>query len=236
MSEPLRILIAEDEAVIARRIARLATEILGPLAGETSVASRIDDAREAIRLRAPDVLILDLNLEGEDGFDLLRDLSTRSFDTIVISADRDRALEAFSLGIRDYIPKPFSRERLAQAFQRVLAPASRTERPVEHIGVRRDGWLEFIEIGRIAWIRGAGTRSELVLTGGEVVPHDKMLDRLEGMLPQRFERIHKSFIADVARIRRLVAHEGSRYSVELDDGTVLPVGRSRVSSLRARLA
>src|SRR6185436_8600213 len=119
---------------------------------------------------------------------------------------------------------------------RVLTPASRSERAIEHIGVRRDGAVEFLPVERVIYIRGAGTRSELVLAGGRTVLHDKMLDRLEGVLPSRFERIHKSYIVDTRRIRRLVSSIGSRYSVVLEDGTELPVGRTRVADLRARLA
>jgi DNA-binding LytR/AlgR family response regulator len=228
--------IAEDEAVIARRIARLTADILGPAGAEILIAPGISEARESIERDAPELLILDLNLEGDDGFHLVRELSVRSFDTIVISAHRERALEAFEYGVRDFIAKPFTRERLEQALRRVLAPATRGERPIEHIGVRREGAVEFISVEKVMFIRGAGTRSELIVTGGRTVLHDKLLDRLEGVLPPRFERIHKSYIVDIARVRRLFAQEGSRYSVELVDGTVLPVGRTRVAALRARLA
>jgi two-component system response regulator LytT len=221
--------------VIARRVARMTADILGPGGSQISIAPRISEAREAIQRDAPELLILDLNLEGDDGFELLKELSAHSFDTIVISAHRERALEAFEYGVRDFIAKPFTRERLEQALRRVLAPATRSERPIEHLGVRREGVVEFIAVEKVMFIRGAGTRSELVLAGGRTALHDKLLDRLEGVLPARFERIHKSYIVDLTRVRRLVAQEGSRYSVELVDGTVLPVGRTRVTALRSRL-
>ena len=107
---------------------------------------------------------------------------------------------------------------------------------MEHIGVRRHGEVEFIPLSSVLYIQGAGTRSEVVTAAGARLLHDRMLDRLEGTLPEHFERIHKSYLIDVRRIRRLIAQEGTRYSVELDDGTVLPVGRTRVAALRARLA
>jgi len=235
VNRPLRIVIAEDEAVVARRLARMTTEILGPLAGSITIAAGIDDARDAILRDPPELLFLDLNLEGDDGFDLLKELVVQRFDTIVVSAHRDRAIEAFDYGIRDFVPKPFSRERLERALHRVLTPSSRSERAIEHIGIRRDGAVEFISIDRVICIRGAGTRSELVLAGGRKVMHDKMLDRLEGVLPPHFERIHRSYIVDTRRIRRLVSEAGSRYSIVLEDGSVLPVGRTRVAALRARI-
>lgn len=235
MSDALRILIAEDEAVVARRIARLTAEILGPRAGAIAIVPRIDEARAAIEEAPPDLLFLDLNLEGEEGFDLLRFTSSCAFETIVVSAATNRAIEAFEYGVRDFVPKPFGRERLERALQRVLAPAVRAERAIEHLGVRRNGEVAFVRVGDIAYIRGAGTRSELVLANGTTALHDKMLDRLEGVLPEHFERIHKSYIVDVRRIARLVASPGSRYSVVLRDGTTLPVGRTRVAAVRARV-
>lgn len=235
MSDALRIVIAEDEAVVARRIARLTAEILGPRAGEIAVVPRVDEARAAIEQALPDLLILDLNLEGEEGFDLLRYTSSCAFETIVVSAATGRALEAFEYGVRDFVPKPFGRERLERALQRVLTPSVRAERSIEHLGIRRAGAVAFVRVGDIAWIRGAGTRSELILTNGTIALHDKMLDRLEGVLPDHFQRIHKSYIVDVRRISRLVASEGSRYNVVLRDGTTLPVGRTRVAAVRARV-
>lgn len=236
MSEAVHVLIVEDEAVIARRIARLTAEILGPGGASLHIAGSATEARQAILTREPDLVLLDLNLGNADGFDLLREITPQPFDTIVISADRSRALEAFSLGVRDYLPKPFSKERLEEALHRVLSPRKRSAHSVEHLGVRRHGEVEFIPLSSVLYIQGAGTRSEVVTTTGARFVHDKMLDRLEALLPDRFERIHKSYLLDVQRIRRLVAQEGSRYSVELEDGTVLPVGRTRVSALRARLA
>ncbi len=161
----LRIMIVEDEAVIARRVARLTSEILGPQAGEIVLVSGVADARRMIDEAVFDLLLLDLNLDGEDGFELLRDAATRSFDTIVISAHTTRALEAFEYGVRDFIPKPFSRDRLSRALGRVLASAPRSERSAEYLGVRANGGVEFVPLNCILYIRGAGPRSELVLNG-----------------------------------------------------------------------
>jgi DNA-binding LytR/AlgR family response regulator len=232
---PLRVMIVEDEAVIARRVARLTSEILGPQAGEIVVVSDVTDARRCIDAAAFDLLLLDLNLSGGDGFDLLRDAASRAFDTIVISAHTARAIQAFEYGVRDFVPKPFSRERLAQAFERILSPAPRAERAAEFLGIRANGGVEFVPLSRIVYIRGCGARSEIVLNGGVTRMHDRMLDRIESILPPHFERIHKSIIVDLNRVKRLVAHEGSRYSVVLHDGTTLPVGRTKLAALRDRI-
>lgn len=231
----MRIVIVEDEATIARRIARLTQEILGPDAGETVIALGLDEARAALAAPAR-ILILDLNLEGDDGFELLREASSRACDTIVVSAQRDRALEAFDYGVRDFVTKPFGRERLERALLRVLTPSARPESPVRFLGVRRRGGIDFVPIDSVRYIRGAGTYSELVLHDGTTLLHDKLLDQLESLLPEHFVRVHKSHIVDLRLVQRFLVSEGSRYEIVLHDGTALPVGRTRARSLRARLA
>lgn len=236
MKDSIRIVVAEDEAVVARRVARLTTEILGPRAAGITIVSNLEAARELLDRVSIDLLLLDLNLEGEEGFRLLRDAACAAFDTIVISAHTDRAIEAFDYGVRDFVPKPFSRERLERALLRVLSPPSRSDQPIRFLGVRRQGEVLFIPVDQVVYARGAGCRSELVLLDGRVVPHEKLLDRLEAVLPSHFERIHKSYLVDTRRIARLIAREGSRYAVRLENGEELPVGRTRVQALRQRVA
>ncbi|HWW62740.1 MAG TPA: LytTR family DNA-binding domain-containing protein [Thermoanaerobaculia bacterium] len=228
----MRIVIAEDEATIARRVARLTTEILGDAV--VTIASSHDEAVALLAANPPDLLILDLNLNGDDGFALLRHASAEAFDTIVVSAHTDRALEAFEYGVRDFVPKPFDKARLERAFERISAGA-RNERPLQLLGVRGPRGVELIAVDDVVYIRGAGTRSELVLRDGRVHLHDKLLDRLERALPPHFERVHKSFIVDVRSVTRLVTEEGSRYAVILRDGTRIPVGRTRLRAVRALL-
>ena len=221
----MRILIVEDEAAIARRIARMAVEILGD--ASTTITDNIEDARR--HLASTDILFLDLNLDGDQGFDLLR--NSPRCATIVVSACTDQALDGFKYGVRDFVPKPFSKARLELAIHRALERS----RPPEFLGVRCSGWTAFVPFEEIVFVRGAGAHSELILAGGRTVEYDHMLDRIERLLPANFQRIHKSLIVDVHRVEKLVAEEGSRYAVVLRDGTTLPVGRTRVGALRARL-
>jgi two-component system response regulator LytT len=223
----LRVVIAEDEAVIARRVARLTTDILGP-GVVIAIAPTLDEARAA----TADVLILDLNLEGRDGFDLLRDPSLRRCPTIVVSAHTERALEAFELGIRDFVPKPFGRERLEVALHRALEAAAPLE---QQFGVRDGSATRFVPVEDIVCVRADGAHCELMLTRNRTVRDDRMLDRMQHLLPPYFERVHKSFLVDIRRVARLIAQEGSRYALQLQGGLTVPVGRTRINALRSRL-
>lgn len=230
----MHVLIVEDEPMVARRLQRFTESIL-----EEDVcidaAEQPEAARDTLFEEEVDVLLLDLNLRGEDGFDLLKTSVSGSFHTIVVSAYTDRAIEAFELGVLDFVGKPFGRERLAEAFRRIKAPETRSAPPAKRLAVRKGGDVVLIDVGRVRRVQAAGSYSELILTGGTTELHDKPLSRLAALLPEDFVRIHRSHIARLSMIDRLRAHEGSRYDVRLDDGTTLPVGRTRIEALRGRL-
>jgi DNA-binding LytR/AlgR family response regulator len=92
-----------------------------------------------------------------------------------------------------------------------------------------------VEVDRILYVEGAGAYSELVLETGQRELHDKTLERVHALLPTDFERVHKSFLVRWSAVKALRTEEGSRYSVELRNGTVLPVGRTRYKELAEKL-
>jgi len=231
----VRILIVEDEPIIARRTARLTRSILGEANLTIETAEQLDAAHDALRADDIELLFLDLNLHGADGFDLLKASVAGAFHTIVISAYTDRAIEAFELGVLDFIGKPFGRERLAQALRRLRTDA-RTDPPARYLAVRTGGRVTLIDVERVHYLQGAGSYSELVLHDGSTELHDKPLKRLVTLLPGDFVRIHRSYVVRMSAVAHVHSREGSRYAVELRDGTMLPVGRTRIDAVRQRLA
>lgn len=230
----MRVLIVEDEAIIARRLERLLREILGNALGQLDILDQLHDAVDRILETPYDLVFLDLNLYGEDGFDLLRQAVSGAFHTVVVSAHTDRALEAFELGVLDFVPKPFTRERLRRAVERATGQGAGT-RALRHLAVRRAGGVHLVPIDEVVYIRGADDYAELHCSGGEVHLHDKTLAKLEALLPETFERVHRSFLVDIRRAVKIESEPGSRYRLILDDGTEIPVGRTRVKALRRRL-
>jgi len=95
----MRLLIIEDEASIMDRLTRLTRRILGCRLENLDTATTLDEAQGLLENGAFDVLMLDLNLSGKDGFELLKGLTARSFHTIVVSAHTQRAIEAYELGV-----------------------------------------------------------------------------------------------------------------------------------------
>ncbi|TNE29001.1 MAG: response regulator transcription factor [Alphaproteobacteria bacterium] len=231
--DKIRILSLEDEPVIADRIRRLCAEFLGD---RIKIHSNCDTVNEALRQAATgsyDLFLLDLNLHGEDGFELLRRSTSYSAQVIVISAYKDRALEAFDFGVTDFVAKPFAAERLKLALDRFDGKARRDRAP-SFLTFRSPGQTQVVDLGSVVFIAGADQYSEVHLADGNQKLHDKSLGQFERLLPDNYLRIHKSYIVRLDLIDCLEINEGSRYFVVLKTGQKLPVGRTRYSILREK--
>lgn len=230
----MHILIVEDEPMVARRIERLTREILRRHTPQIERADHVDEASRKIDGGAFDLVFLDLELHGADGYELLRSSTAGAFHTIVVSAHTHRALEAFEYGVLDFVGKPFDRARLAKALGRLTSQGGRSEQGARYLAVRKEGRVELIPVRDVRYVEGAGSYVRLHLRDGDSELHGKPLHQLVKVLPETFERIHRSYIARMDEVARFHAHEGSRYEVELSDGTLLPVGRTRYRAIRAR--
>jgi two-component system response regulator LytT len=211
----LRIAIVEDEAIVARRLERMVREIVGS-AESIEVAPTFNAALDVIR-RPLDLLFLDLNLSGRDGFALLEEAAASSFQTVIVSAHHDQALRAFDYGVTDFVAKPWSESRLRAAIERVTG---REPRAARKLVVRKGRELRTIDASQIVFVRGADDYSELHLDDGSIHLHEKSLTALEAMLPEGFVRVHRSYIANLARVRGLRSS-----ALVLEDESVIPVGR-----------
>ncbi len=230
----MRILIAEDESVIARRLERMVKEILGEKAGSVAVKESLADAGEYLFEKPIDLLLLDLNLHGEDGYDLLKLAAAGSFQTIVVSANSDRAVEAFQYGVLDFVPKPFDLERLKRALDRagVKGPG---QSPAKYLSVRKHGKVELLPVDKVLYLRGAGDYVEIHLADGRMELHSKTLETLAGLLPPHFERIHKSYIVDLRAMKGIVLEGAGKYAMELSGGRRAPISRTKYKELKERV-
>ena len=229
----MRIVIVEDEAVVARRLARMVHNIMGDQ-GSIKVASSVPDAVELIQSSAFELLFLDLRLHGEDGFQLLEQAAASPSQTIVVSGHYDGALRAFDYGVADFVAKPWSEGRLRLAIDRATGADDATHRRAQRLVIRKAGELQTLDVADLLFARAADDYSELHLLDHSVYLHEKSLAALEKLLPVRFARVHRSFIADLTRARGLRTASGRPFLV-LDDDRLVPVGRSYRTAVRQRL-
>ncbi|HEX8657574.1 MAG TPA: LytTR family DNA-binding domain-containing protein [Hymenobacter sp.] len=230
----MRIVIVEDEARIARRLERMARSFFGLELTQVVCCDSITQGLHALEIAPPDLLLLDLNLNGNDGFGLLQSVTAGAFHTIIVSAYAEKAITAFAYGVLDFVPKPFAEERLHQAFARVAATAKRQDPGLKFLAVKKLGDLVLVDIRDLRYIKGAGIYSELRLKNGHRELHDKSLEKLSQLLPSSFERIHKSYIVPLDQAAKIMVQEGGKYQLQLPSGELLPIGRSRYKELKGR--
>jgi two-component system LytT family response regulator len=249
---PIRVLLVDDEPLARHRVrSLLAGEPDIELLGECDNGS--DAVRRALELR-PDLLFLDVQMPGLDGFGVLHALRHAPLPLVVFVTAYDQfALRAFDVHALDYVLKPVSTER----FRRVLARArallhegadaperhrlialldevARRDTASDRVVLRTGGRLVFVRMTEIEWIEVAGNQVR-VHAGGRVHVARETLSALEARLdPSRHVRVNRSAIVNLDHIVELQPWFQGDYIIVLRDGTRLTTGaayRARVREL-----
>jgi two-component system LytT family response regulator len=247
----LRTLVADDEPLAREWLRKLlALEPDVEIVGEVGDGFR---AVLAVQELKPDVVFLDIQMPGLDGFGVLEMLGPREVPALVFVTAYDQyALRAFEVHALDYILKPFGQERLRATLERVRARlrSAATGDALESLSslveelhslraaplwllVREDGRSHFVKSADIDWIEAA--RNNVVLHVGKAAHsyHDTMQGVESRLDRRRFLRIHRSTIVNIERIRDLEPWFNGDYVVTLRDGTKLTLSASYRSVLKA---
>ena len=225
-----KILICEDEKLIADRLYRFIGEAID-FPAELQIVSTLNQAFEHLSKHKIDLLFLDLNLHGKDGFEILKKLASEAFHTIIVSAYTEKALEAFEYGVLDFVGKPFTMERLKKAIDRFSKDDVGSGHGLKYIAIKSRKAIEFIAIEAVDYVRAAGIYSELILKDGTVKVYDKPMNQLLKLLPQGFTRVHKSFVAPIAHIKSIEQRKANAYDIVLISGRKIPLSRSMRKTL-----
>lgn len=228
----MRILIVEDERPTAEDIQLLVRQILGNEITSVHIETTLDNALAYLNEKQIDVLLLDLNLNSKDGFQILKRVVSQSFHTIVISANINRAIEAFEYGVLDFIPKPYSVERLTAAFRRLKSSHASDGHSMKYLSVKKGFEIRVIPVEEVRYFKSANIYVELHLKDEHIVLYDKPIKQLLPLLSSNYYRIHKSYIVNKETIETIQTLGGGKYRVVLKSGECLPVSRNRIKQLK----
>lgn len=249
----LRCLLVDDEP-LARRGLRLRLGNLlqsEPELGPLDVIGEASNGREALALieaDAPDLIFLDIQMPGLDGFQMLAALPIEHWPLVIFVTAYDQyALDAFRVHAVDYLLKPVEAEPLRAALIRArkLAPArtdANTRAPVMNlVGAERglslseaqddrltlkDGNnLIRIAIQDIRWIDAAGDYVVVHTSAANHIARASLRELEDRLPPDRFARIHRSTIVAISAVQRLRPHQNGEYFVDLDGGKELKLSR-----------
>ena len=230
-SMPLKILIVEDEYPTAAYTQQLCEEILQDQLESITMVHDLAGALEYVEQNAIDLCLLDLNLHGENGYELLQTAAAQSFHTVIVSAYPNQALEAFQYGVLDFIVKPFGRSRLLEVLDRVQARTKTDDADTKYLSVKAKEGYRLVEIENITHMKSVGPYVELHFKEEKMELLLKTMNRLEQILPAYFFRTHRSYFVNLNAIDSFCHAGGGKYELSLKDGTVLPLSRSKYKNL-----
>lgn len=253
MTEPLRIVLADDERP-ARRFLRNLLESFP----EVVVVGEAANGHEALALieqASPHLVLLDLHMPELGGLDTARLLTQEAPPLIAfVTAHDEFAVEAFELNAVDYLLKPVERDRLAETLQRARHRVSGAERSrrvsaavaameiaarrpyLERLPVRRRDEVVILPVRQIASIVADGELMHITTVTAERFTISHRLHLLEARLdPRRFVRLSRSALAALDQIQRVSPMPGGTYQVTLANGQALQVSRIQSRRLRETL-
>jgi DNA-binding LytR/AlgR family response regulator len=250
-SAPLRALVVEDEWPARNYLVELLES--SQLATMVGAVGTIDEARQALASDALggglDVVFVDVALEGgdqgESGLTLVRSATgaPNAPMFVLATAYEHHALEAFELGVVDYLLKPFSEERVVQCLRRLhqrRASASTTPSGPPRIVARRKRSLVFLEAHEI-WAFEAADRLTFVHTTHGTFDIDLSLAAVEASFGRAFVRVHRNWLVNATHIKELErdGHETKLFVgagvAEAGRGVRVPVARERAAAVREML-
>jgi two-component system LytT family response regulator len=257
VAAPIRILIVDDEPVARRGARRIVEGHRGAV-----VVGECRSGSEAIRFiqsTPPDVVLLDVQMPGVDGFGVIRAIDADKLPAIVfVTAFDDFAVRAFEHAAVDYVVKPFTDERLLQAIDRAIArragdhaakvqeqlrallavaggvgqpAATPLTRLLVNVGTRSI----VVPLDEVTWIQ-ADDYCATVFAGGRSYVLRESLNELERRLDAaEFIRAHRSAIVRVDAVQALERSSTGAMHCVLRDGTRVPVSRARREAVTSAL-
>jgi len=203
------------------------------------------DATEALRIlrdHEVDAVFLDIRMPGLDGLELARVLRrfARPPAVVFVTAYDDAAVDAFDLGVVDYVRKPIRADRLAESVRRVVArlvlpPSTPPPTAGEDVSIPVElaGVTKMLPRSSVRWVEAQGDYARLHTAGGSHLVRVPLATLAERWADAGFVRIHRSYLVQIRLIGELRLTNGGY--VVIVDGAELPVSRRHTRELKDRL-
>jgi len=197
---------------------------------------------KTIQKHQPDLIFLDVQMPKITGFEIL-ELLDEPPAVIFTTAFDEYALAAFDTKAIDYLLKPFSKSRFQQALNRFLeryeveqggqnsAISSLAEKS-QRLVVRVKNEIKIIPVDHVNYFEAADDYVNIVTESGTFLKKMTMKSLEEALSPDRFARIHRSYILNLNEVTRIEPYEKDSYLVFLRNGKKLPVSKTGYSRLR----
>jgi DNA-binding LytR/AlgR family response regulator len=255
----LRIVAIDDEALALRRVEIALSQI-----GGVELVGTARSGREGLELVAkakPDVLLLDINMAGFGGFDVVDGLGENAPLVIFVTAFDEYAVRAFQVSAIDYLLKPLEFDRLSAALNKarttlrmfdaeeraaelkgLVAALRQHKAPTEgpryesEIWAPRGSGFERVLVSQIDWIEAERDYVHLHTAQRSYLLRETMNGIQERLDPEMFIRVHRSALVRIDRIGVICRPGYGRFAVQMTTGQEVPVGRTYVKKIRTLIA
>lgn len=212
------------------------------LVGESSNGP---EAVSDIESKKPDLIFLDVQMPGMDGFQVVDKIGCDNMPQIIFTTAYDQyALKAFEVHALDYLLKPFDRERFVSALERardylklrtdsdfkyrlreLLDEIRQDQKYLDRLIIKSEGRIYFLKTSEIDWIEAAGNYITLHVNKEEHLMRETMNCMEKKLDPDKFIRVHRSTIVNLERIKEIHPMFSGEYLITLKNGMELTLSR-----------
>ena len=237
----LKILIADDEAPARQKLLNFLAEENPP--AHVMEAADGDEAVKKIRSEQPDLVLLDIQMPGKTGFEVIETIGVEHMpEVIFVTAYDEFALQAFIVQAVDYLLKPFDRERFQKALHRameqirlknsqseilekLLGEVRQKQTYLDRLMVSVGNRYVLLPVSEILYLQADDKYVEIHTSDKKHLLRETLTDLEAKLDPTRFARIHRSCIVNLDAIRQLTPRSHGDYWVELTNGERLVMSR-----------
>lgn len=233
----IRAILVDDELKSRQYLQQIITKYT-PQVIVVGEAANANEAVALIENEKPNLVFLDIEMPGQSGVDMLRQLHEINFEVVFVTAFNRYAVEAFRLGAVDYLLKPTSPSDLQQAIERVQKNLHAQEhektllkdftksygQPFSKITIPTLTGFEFVDFAEIIYLKSEGNYTSIYLKNAKEILATRQLGDFEEVLePYNFFRIHKSYLINLTHISKYTKGDG---------GTILMVNGAEIDVAR----
>ncbi len=235
--EHIRIVIIDDEISSVESLKLLIGKYC-PTFHVVGTAHNIEDGAHEIIKHQPDLIFLDVEMPGGNGFDLLKMMKTRNFDVVFITAHNKYALNAIKHSALDFLLKPFDVKEFLETVERIYANGRNKTVNYEvllenlkhntpkKLVISSSKGYEYVPVDTIVRIESERSYARIFLSNGRVIMVSKCLNDYQNMLDSgTFFRVHNSHLINLDHVVMFVKTDGGH--IEMTDKSKIPISRSK---------
>jgi len=235
----MRALLIDDEIEALSALEIILKDFYGDKITVVAVATNALDGIKKIQKHSPDIVFLDIEMQGGSGFDVAEAFPNRKFKIVFVTAYEEYALRALKMKAHDYILKPVDIDEvgrlIAELSKSAYSSVENGSGEKSRICIPTFNETFFLRPEEIIFIKSSGRYSEVVLDSGKKIHLAKNLGTFERELEKyKFFRIHKSFLANLTHIKGFINTDG--WFALMSDGNKIEISRKKIGELKSIIA